>query len=66
MNLAEIALRDRDCELLDLLLSLDSEVFRSQLRSVKNRQSMSTRFINTQDFDIWIVLANSATVFNHH
>lgn len=66
VNFINICLRNRDAQLLELLLSLDSEVLNSQLREVKNRNSMTLRLINTIDFDIWVQLSSNTAIFNPH
>lgn len=62
----QIAYHDRDAELLDLILSVDSDIKNEQLREVTNRNSMAIHFIKTMDFDIWVALASNATIFTPH
>ena len=66
ITLAKIALRDRNCELLELLFSLKSDTFNKQLTYMEDRDSLSAKFINTNDFDIWITIASNATIFTLH
>lgn len=61
-----IAYHKRDHKLLDLLLSLDSEILKSQMAKVKDRACLTLRFIDTMNFDIWQTLAVNTTVFDPH
>jgi len=48
-----IAYHKRDHKLLDLLLSLESDILKTQMAEVKDRSCLTLRFIDTMDFDIW-------------
>jgi hypothetical protein len=65
-TLGLIALHERNSELLELLLSLNSNVFKEQMREVVDRNSLTLRYINTIDFDIWVKLASNTATFNPH
>lgn len=65
-TLGQIALYERDSDLLELLLSLNSDVFKEQMREVKDRNSLTLKYINTIDFDIWVTLASNTATFNPH
>ena len=66
VSFAQIAYNERDSELLDLLLSLNSKVFKAQMKQVVDRNSLTLRLINTIDFDIWVTLALNSDIFNPH
>ena len=65
-TLSMIAYKERDAKLLELLLSLDSNVMNEQLREVTNKNALSVHLIKTIDFDIWVALATNTTVFTGH
>lgn len=66
LTLGKLACRTQDIKLLELLLELDSEVFKNQLGEVEDRNALSIQMINTINFDVWISLAINTTVFNPH
>lgn len=66
VNFAEIVLGKRDSELLVMLLSLNSDVFKSQMSSITDRNSLTAHLINTIDFDLWVALASNTSIFNPH
>lgn len=66
MRFIEVAQHDEDPELLDLLLSLESEKFTGQMGEITQRQTNTTKFINTVNFDIWATLANNLVMFTPH
>jgi hypothetical protein len=65
-NLSQIAYKERDAKLLELLLSVNSDVMNEQLREVTNKNALSVHLIKTIDFDIWVALATNTTVFTPH
>lgn len=36
------------------------------MRSVKDRDSLASHFLNTHDFDIWVTLALNSNIVNSH
>lgn len=52
--------------MLDLLLSLESDVLKEQMAEVKDRSCLTLRFIDTMNFDIWQQLAINTTVSDPH
>ena len=66
MNFAKIAYEYRDSELLELLLCLNSDIFKAQMSEVENRNSLTVRLLNTIDFDIWLTIASNSDTFNPH
>ena len=65
-NFALMAYHRRNSELLELLLCLNSPIFKSQLATVENRMSLTVRILNTVDFDMWVALASNSDTFNPH
>lgn len=63
---ALMAYHRRDAELLELLLCLNSPIFKSQLAEVKDRISLTVRLLNTIDFNLWVALASNSDTFNPH
>ena len=56
---------NKDKELLELLLCLDSEIFKNQMGTIKNRETLTQRLLTLLDYDIWTLLAINSTIFNN-
>lgn len=61
-----VAYKKLDDKLLEMLLSLESNVLKEQMAEVKDRACLTLRFVDSMNFDIWTSLALNTMVFDPH
>lgn len=62
----QIAYELKDAELLGELLNLRSKIFTEHMSRVAERESLTTRFINSCDMDCWVAIANNSDFWVPH
>ena len=66
MTLLQLALYEENHELLSLLMSFDYDTLNEQLGEISDRKSLTTKFMDTNNFDIWIAFALNTTLLTSH